>query len=438
MIVIQNGYVVSPGNGWEGFADVTIEKDKIVAVTKKTQAELELMAERKLSVEDSTNSKVQLIDATGMIVAPGLVDVHTHFRDPGFTYKEDIESGAKAAAAGGYTNVIMMCNTKPTIDNVETLSYVLEKGKETAIKVDSCGAVSIGLQGKEMTDMDALANAGAIGFTDDGIPLLDEAFLRKAMEKAAALNMPISLHEENAALIAQNGVNRGMASTHFGLDGSPREAEISMIERDLQIALETGAILNIQHISTKEGVDLVRQAKKVPGNRIHAEATPHHIALTEDAVIAKGSLAKVNPPIRTEEDRLAIMEGLKDGTIDIIATDHAPHAKEEKDKPLTQAPSGMLGLETALSICIEKLVKEQGMSYIEVLDKLTAAPASMYGKRYGSICEEAEADLVLFHPDEKWVVRSFHSKSQNSPFLGEEMTGKVKYTICGGRIVYQD
>lgn len=421
MIVIKNGYVINPKSGFEGKADVLIKDDKIVSIG---EAEV---------CEDA-----EVIDATGLVVAPGLVDVHTHFRDPGFEYKEDIYTGAKAAAAGGYTTVIMMCNTKPTIDNVDTLSYVLNKGKETGIHVESCGAVSFGLKGEKLTDMEALAKAGAIGFTDDGIPLMDEGILREAMLKTAALNMPISLHEENASMITNNGVNRGKASEHFGIGGSPRDAEISLIERDLQIALETNAIVNVQHISSKEGVELVRKAKAVPGNRVHAEATPHHIALTEQAVIAKGTLAKVNPPIRTEEDRLAIIEGLKDGTIDMIATDHAPHAKEEKDKPLTEAPSGMLGLEAALPLCIEKLVKEAGMTMMEVLDKFTAKPAAMYNIDRGDLRVDGPADIVIFNPDEKWTVTGFQSKSQNSPFLGEELTGKVKYTICKGKVVYKD
>lgn len=421
MIVIKNGYVINPKSGFEGVANIVIKEDKIVAIGSE-----EIPAD------------AEVIDAKGLTIAPGLVDVHTHFRDPGFEYKEDIYTGAKAAAAGGYTTVIMMCNTKPTIDNVETLSYVLQKGRETGIHVESCGAVSYGLKGEKMTDMEALAEAGAIGFTDDGIPLLDEEILRGAMKKTAALNMPISLHEEDASLIANNGVNRGTASKYFGIGGSPREAEITLIERDLQIALETGAIVNVQHISTKEGVELVRKAKAVPGNRVHAEATPHHFALTEDAVIAKGTLAKVNPPIRTEEDRLAIIEGLKDGTIDIIATDHAPHAKEEKDKPLIEAPSGMLGLEAALPLCIEKLVKEAGMTMMEVLHKLTAKPAEMYNIDRGDLRVGGPADILIFDPDEKWTVTGFQSKSQNSPFLGEELTGKVKYTICKGKIVYQD
>lgn len=421
MLVIRNGYVIDPESGFEGIADVTIKEDKIVAIGS-----------------GEVPAEAQVIHADGYVVAPGLVDVHTHFRDPGFEYKEDIYTGAAAAAAGGYTTVIMMCNTRPAIDSQETLSYVLQKGRETGIHVESCAAVSYGLKGEQLTPMEELAKAGAAGFTDDGVPLLDADILRTAMGVSAALNLPISLHEEDARLITNNGIHRGEASKHFGIGGSPREAEISLIERDLQIALETNAILNIQHISTKEGVELVRKAKAVPGNRIHAEATPHHIALTEQDVIEKGTLAKVNPPIRTQEDRLAIIEGLKDGTIDIIATDHAPHAAEEKARAITEAPSGMLGLETALPLCMEKLVKEQNMSMLEVLDKLTARPAAMYGLDRGKLCVGGCADLVIFDPDEKWVVKGFCSKSQNSPFLGRELTGKVKYTICNGQVVYED
>lgn len=421
MLVIRNGYVIDPESGFEGIADVTIKEDKIVAIGS-----------------GEVPAEAQVIHADGYVVAPGLVDVHTHFRDPGFEYKEDIYTGAAAAAAGGYTTVIMMCNTRPAIDSQETLSYVLQKGRETGIHVESCAAVSYELKGEQLTPMEELAKAGAAGFTDDGVPLLDADILRTAMEVSAALNLPISLHEEDARLITNNGIHRGEASKHFGIGGSPREAEISLIERDLQIALETNAILNIQHISTKEGVELVRKAKAVPGNRIHAEATPHHIALTEQDVIEKGTLAKVNPPIRTQEDRLAIIEGLKDGTIDIIATDHAPHAAEEKARAITEAPSGMLGLETALPLCMEKLVKEQNMSMLEVLDKLTARPAAMYGLDRGKLCVGGCADLVIFDPDEKWVVKGFCSKSQNSPFLGRELTGKVKYTICNGQVVYED
>ena len=425
MLIIKNAYLLNPATGFEGMVTIYTDHGIITDIVGGAED------------EENYPEGVQVIDATGLTAIPGLIDVHTHFRDPGFTYKEDIESGSKAAAAGGYTTVIMMCNTKPAIDNVDTLKDCLLKGEKTPIRVLSCAAVTKGLKGEELTDIPALLQAGAVGLTDDGIPIMNEALVREVFTKAAEYNVPVSLHEEDPALITNNGVNRGAASQFYQIGGSPREAEITMIERDLAIALETGAIVNIQHISTKEGVALVRKAKAHPGNRVHAEATPHHIALTEEDVIAKGTLAKVNPPIRMEEDRQAIIEGLKDGTIDIIATDHAPHAPEEKEKDITQAPSGMLGLETALSLCIGKLVKEAGMSLMEVVDKLTAAPAAMYHLPFGDVSVGKSADIVLVNPDEKWIVEGFRSKSQNSPFIGEEMTGRIHCTICEGKIVYR-
>lgn len=425
MLIIKNAYLINPATKFEGM--VTIYTDNgiitnIVGANKDNGVYPE---------------GVQVIDATGLTAIPGLIDVHTHFRDPGFTYKEDIQSGSCAAAAGGYTTVIMMCNTKPAIDNVDTLRECLEKGAKSPIRVLSCGAVTKNLKGEEITEIEKLLDAGAVGLTDDGIPIMNKDLLREVFIRAAKLNVPVSLHEENPELIINNGVNKGEASAYYQIGGSPREAEISMIERDLAIALETGAIINIQHISTKEGVELVRKAKAVSGNRVYAEATPHHIALTEAAVISKGTLAKVNPPIRTEQDRKAIIEGLKDGTIDIIATDHAPHAPEEKAKDITQAPSGMLGLETAFALANRVLVKEEGMPFADMVYKFTVAPAQMYQLPYGDISVGKSADIVLVEPNEKWKVKGFASKSANSPFMGEEMTGKIHYTVCRGKLVYE-
>lgn len=419
MLLIKNGYVINPKKKFEGKKDILIQDGKVVWIKNKIAAE-----------------GADIIDAEGLIVAPGLIDVHVHFRDPGFTYKEDIETGAKAAAKGGFTTVVLMANTKPPVDNEETLHYVLEKGKKTGIHVESCATVTKGMQGKELTNMSELQAAGAAGFTDDGIPILDDGMAEKAMEAVAKTGLPISFHEENPAYIENNGINRGKASEHFGIGGSDRQAEISMIERDLNIALETGAIINIQHISTKEGVDLVRQAKK-KGNNIHAEATPHHFTLTEEAVMEHGTLAKMNPPLRTEEDRQAIIKGLQDGTIDLIATDHAPHSAEEKQKKITEAPSGIIGLETALSLGIGELVEKGYLTLTELLEKMTCNPAALYGLNAGSIEEGASADLVLFDKEQKWMADSFISKSSNSPFLGKMMTGKICYTICNGNVVYQ-
>lgn len=417
--LIQNGYIIDPCSKQEMQADILIENDRIV------------------TIGGSAENADEVIDAAGCVVAPGLVDVHVHFRDPGFTYKEDIETGAKAAAKGGFTTVVLMANTKPVVDNEETLAYVLDKGKKTGIRVETCTTITKGMKGQELVDMETLKTKGAAGYTDDGIPIMDESVVRAAMEEAKRLDMPLSFHEENPALITNNGVNRGAASAHFGIGGSPREAEIDLVRRDLQIALETGAKVNIQHISTEEAVELVRQAKK-QGGQIHAEATPHHFTLTEEAVIKHGTLAKMNPPLRTERDRRAIIAGLKDGTIDLIATDHAPHSMEEKQKAVMEAPSGIIGLETALALGVTNLVKTGDLTMCELLERMSYAPAALYQLEAGSIREGGKADLVIFAPEETWVVGDYESKSENSPFTGQTLYGKVKYTICGGNIVYAD
>lgn len=332
--------------------------------------------------------------------------------------------------------MVLMANTKPAVDNPQTLAYVLETGRKTGIHIHTCANVTKGLKGQELTDLEELSRLGAAGFTDDGIPLLDEELLRQALQRAAVLHRPVSLHEEDPSLIRNNGVNAGKAAEHFGIGGSPREAEISMVERDLKIAVTQEADLSIQHISTKESVELVRQAKR-QSSHIYAEATPHHFTLTEEAVIRHGALAKMNPPLREEEDRLAIIEGLRDGTIDMIATDHAPHSTEEKERPLTEAPSGIIGLETALSLGIRELVKKGYLTMAELVRKMSLAPARLYHLDAGYVAEGGPADLVVFDPDKEWVVSKFVSKAENSPFVGETMPGVVTYTICAGEIVYR-
>ena len=465
MLLIKNGYVIDPRSGRNGIYDILIEDKKI----KKIDS---FIMEMDLSEEERQD--LQVIYADNMMIAPGLVDVHVHFRDPGFTYKEDIYTGAKAAAKGGFTTVVMMANTKPTIDNVDTLEYVLDKGAETDIHVLSCASITKGLQGQELTDMDQLKDKGAVGFTDDGIPMMDENLVITAMKKAKELQVPLSFHEENATLITNNGINHGKASAYYEIEGSPRGAEIDMIYRDLNLATKLDAPINIQHISSKEGVELVRQAKleqieqhhlTLPLPRfkeditdisdntsdatftqfipmditqaisIHAEATPHHFSLNEQAAIDHGTMAKMNPPLRTEQDRLAIIQGLKDNTIDIIATDHAPHSAEEKSKPITEAPSGIIGLETSLSLGITNLVKPGHLTYMELIEKMTINPAMMYHLDCGYIEENGPADLVIFN-DKPHTYTSFVSKASNSPFLGETLSGQIQYTICDGRIVY--
>lgn len=422
MILIRGGRVIGPAEGLDALADIVLEGDKIV----------QLLPEGTGGDEDRYE---QVIDAAGMIVAPGLVDIHVHFRDPGLTYKEDIHTGARAAAKGGFTTVVLMANTKPIVDNKETLDYVLEEGKKTGIHVLSCAAVSKGFQGQELTDMEGLLKAGAAGFTDDGIPLMDGGFVRAAMEEAARLDTVLSFHEEDKAFIRENGINHGKVSGELGIYGSPALAEDSLVARDCMIALDTGAAVDIQHISSGHSVAMVRLAKKL-GAKVWAEVTPHHFTLTEDAVLKYGTLAKMNPPLRTEEDRRMLIEGLKDGAIDIIATDHAPHSKEEKDRPLTEAPSGILGLETALALGITGLVKPGHLTVSQLMEKMSLNPARLYKLDGGRMEAGAPADLVIFDENRQWTVDGFESKSCNSPFLGQTMTGKVMYTICKGKVVY--
>lgn len=418
MLLIKNGYVIDPESGAEGVRDILIENGKIVRMAPEIQ-------------ED----KARVIDASGKVVAPGLVDVHVHFRDPGFTYKEDILSGGKAAVKGGFTTIVLMANTKPCVDNEETLQYVLEKGRQTGIHIETCGNITMGMQGKELTDMDRLAAAGAAGYTDDGIPLLDEEIVKQAFAVAARLGKPLSFHEENPAFIQNNGVNAGKASAFYHIGGSDRQAEIDMVGRDLRLAEGTGADISIQHISTKEAVELVRQAKKT-NPHVYAEAAPHHFTLTEEAVIEHGTLAKMNPPLREEEDRLAIIRGLQDGTIDMIATDHAPHSVEEKKKAITEAPSGIIGLETSLSLGIRELVEKGYLTLRELLKCMALNPAKLYKLDAGYLAEGGPGDLVIFDKEEQWTVTEFASKSENSPFKGEELPGTIYYTICGGEVVY--
>lgn len=424
MTLIKNGYVIDPKSGTEEILDILIEDGKILQIGRNLMKTIPEKPEK-------------IVHADGLVVAPGLVDVHVHFRDPGFTYKEDILTGAKAAAAGGFTSVVLMANTKPVVDNQETLAYVLKKGRETDVHVYTCATITKGMKGSELTEMQALSQDGAVGFTDDGVAIMEEEMVRKAMEQAVKLNVPLSFHEENPALITNNGINAGKAAEHFEITGSPREAEIELVKRDLDLAIETGATINIQHISSREAVQLVREAKE-KGSHIHAEATPHHFSLTEETVIQQGTLGKMNPPLRTQEDRQAIVAGLADGTIDLIATDHAPHSMEEKNKPLTEAPSGIIGLETALALGITNLVETGKLTLCKLIEKLTCNPAALYRINAGEIRIGGPADLVIFAEKEKWTVKKFQSKSSNSPFIGQELQGKIIYTICNGEIIYDN
>ena len=420
MLLIRGGRVVDPVTETDEIMDVKIEGSQIV----ETGKDLEVPAD------------AEVIDATGLVVAPGLMDAHVHFRDPGLTYKEDIETGAAAAARGGFTTVVCMANTKPVVDNLETLKYVQEKGEHTPIHVLQAAAITKGLQGKELVDMEALADAGAAGFTDDGIPLMDEKLLVQAMEQAKDLGLPMAFHEEDPALMSEPGVHKGKVAEQIGYGGAARGAEDVMVARDCMLALHTDASVCIQHISSKNSVELVRLAKKL-GADVHAEATPHHFTLTEEAVLKYGTLARMNPPLRTEEDRQAIIKGIQDGTIDMIVTDHAPHSEEEKARPMAQAPSGITGLETSLALGIHSLVEPGYITLMDLMKLMSKNPAEFYQMVPGSVEPEAPADLVIFGENEQWTVDHFASKATNSPFKGWTLPGKVHYTICAGKIAYK-
>lgn len=418
-MLIKNGTILDPAQNLQAEMDVRITNGRIAEMACG------------LLPQDGED----VLDATGLMVAPGLIDTHIHFRDPGFTYKEDLHTGSLAAAAGGFTSVICMANTSPVVDEVSVLEDILKRAGAEKIRIFQAASISKGLKGAEASDMEALKAAGACGFTDDGIPLRDASFCFRAMERAANLNVPVSLHEEDPSFIENNGINHGTVSDALGIYGSPAIAEEALVARDCLLALKSGAHVVIQHISSGTSVDLIRAYKKMGAN-LHAEATPHHFTLTDEAVLEHGTLAKMNPPLRTEADRQAIIQGLKDGTIDLIATDHAPHSAEEKARSITAAPSGIIGLETSLALGITSLVRPGHLTLLELLKKMTINPATLYHLPYGSLKPNAAADLVLFDAEEEWTPVSYHSKSSNSPFTGQKLFGRIHYTICGGRIVY--
>ncbi len=424
MLVIKNGRVIDPVNNVDEVMDVVVDGDEIVKTGKN------------LGV-DELGSDVRVIDATGFVVSPGLVDSHVHFRDPGFTYKEDIYSGAKAAAKGGVTTVILMANTKPPVDNPETLKYVLDKGARTDINILTTVNVTKGMRGKEIVDMEDLASKGAAGFTDDGIPIMDEAVLLEAMKRAKALNLPVALHEEDPLFVKQAGVNMGKVSEELGYGGASHTAEDIMVARDCVLAMESGARVCMQHLSSKVSVEILRTFKKL-GADVHGEATPHHFTLTEDDVLEYGTYARMNPPLRTQEDKEEIIKGIVDGTIDMIVTDHAPHSKEEKDRPMANAPSGITGIETSLALGIKSLVQPGHISLMKLIELMSANPLKFYNIEPEKIQAGQKADLVIFGENEEWVVKDYASKAVNSPFTGWRLPGKIHYTICKGKIVYEN
>jgi dihydroorotase len=419
-IVIAGGHIVDPGR-FNGMGDVLIEHGRIAAVGAHVNAP----------------AGATRIAATGLTVVPGFVDLHVHFREPGFEYKETIQSGAAAAVAGGFTTVCCMPNTNPVNDNQAITEFILERARAAAsAAVLPIGAITKGSEGKELAEIGDLRRAGCVAISDDGKPVMNSLVMRRAMEYALAFDVPVIDHCEDLHLAEGGCMNEGLVSTELGLPGIPSAAEDVMVSRNIALAELTGARLHLAHISTLGSVRMVREAKS-RGIRVTAEACPHHFTITEEAVRGYDTCAKMNPPLRTWADVQAIKEGLRDGTIDVIATDHAPHATQEKQQGFTEAPFGIVGLETALPLTLA-LVEEGVLSLEAAIDKLTTAPAKAFSLSKGTLAVGAEADITLIDPQEQWEVdpSKFRSKSRNTPFAGWKVKGRVRKTIVGGRVVF--
>lgn len=423
-LLIKHGRVVDPVSGTVSIQDLYIENGKVVQLEKDIRQEAD-----------------QVIDADGLVVCPGLVDMHVHLRDPGLTYKEDIFTGTAAAAHGGVTSVACMANTDPVVDTPEQVRYVKDKAAQAnGVHVYPIAAVSMGMRGEEPSDADALKKAGAIALSDDGCNVDNANLMRDVMIHAKRLEMPVLCHCEDTTMVEGRAVNEGSVSRQLWLEGRPAIAEEIMVMRDAMLAEETGAHVHICHISTAKSVDIIRRMKK-RGVAITCETCPQYFTLTEDEILTQGSMARVNPPLRTAKDIKGIIAGLKDGTIDAIATDHAPHSAEEKSRPLTRAPSGMVGLETSLAITLTELYHTGKMKLPEIIKRMTYTPASILRlSSKGRLSLGSDADITIFDPEEVWTIdpEQFASKARNTPFAGREVKGKVKYTIVGGNVIYQD
>ena len=420
-MIIKGGRVIDPLSKKDEVLDIKIEDGKIVEIAK--------------DIEVSSGNE-EIIDARGKFVVPGLIDVHVHFRDPGQTHKEDLVTGSQAAITGGFTSVVQMANTSPKIDSKEKIIEHYKRARDLPLKVFTVSALTRNFGDLELVDMEENFKRGALAFTDDGIPNRNSKLILEAMNRAKELGAIISFHEEDPELIEQNGINHSEVSDKLGIYGSPKIAETSFIARDVAMAIYTGAKISIQHISTGLGVDLVKFGKKMGAN-IYAEVTPHHIALNDSAVLEYGSLAKMNPPLRSEEDRLRIIEGLKEGTIEIIATDHAPHTAEEKSKEITKAPSGIIGLETSFSICYENLVLTKEITLMKLIELMSTNPARIYGLEGGEISQGKIADLAIIDLESEYKIDKYKSKSSNTPFKDKTLRGEVLYTISEGKIVFK-
>ncbi len=422
-LLIKNAMIVNPDKAGKNSQDILIEKGLI----KKIES----------SIKDSA---AQTIDAKGFLVMPGLIDMHVHFREPGQEHKETIESGSKAAAKGGFTTVMCMPNTSPVIDNKSIVESIIKEAKRVGlVNVIPVGAITKGLKGEELTEMFELKASGCLALSDDGRCVTNSRLMRLAFEYAKMVDILLIQHCEDHCMTHQAVMNEGLNSTILGLRGWPAAAESIIVGRDIELAQYLGGRIHFAHISSARSVELIRQAK-AQGLLVTAEACPHHFSLTDDELKSFNSNAKVNPPLRAKEDVKAIKEAIKEGIIDCIATDHAPHTREDKELGLDHAPCGMIGLETAVGLTISELAKSKMLSWSQMVERMSSAPAKILGlKLKGEIKEGFDADIVIIDPNKEWIVseNDFVSKSINSPFVGRRLNGKVETTICNGKVVYQ-
>ncbi len=418
---IQNARVIDPAAKRDAVGDVFIRDGLFVD-----------------SLNAAEKKRAKKIDATGLVACPGLVDVHVHFREPGQTHKETIATGSRAAAAGGFTTVVCMPNTSPVADNAGTIQFINDAVRRDAVvRVLPTGCITVGMKGQALAPIGSLKRAGVVAITDDGDCVQSNELMRRACEYAKMFDLPIMDHCQDHSMTVGAVMNEGVMSTRLGLRGWPNAAEDLIVARNVILSEHTGAHIHLQHISSRHSVDIIRRAK-ARGVKITAEATPHHIALTDESLATYDTHFKMNPPLRTEEDRRAIIAGLRDGTIDIVATDHAPHTDYEKDKEFDFAPNGILGLETALPVTLGILVRQEKFKLPFVVDLLTRRPAALLGLPSGTLAAGAEADLCLFNSDEDWTydAKAGFSKSSNSPWHGTTLTGRVKTTVFAGEIVF--
>ena len=428
-LLLAGGRVIDPSAGMDEVRDVLVRDGRIETVAKGVAGP----------------EGIPRIEARGLVVAPGLIDVHVHLREPGAEHKETIRTGARSAAAGGFTTIWAMPNTDPPLDDPAAVGFVREEARRWARKgeggarVSPVAAASLGLAGRQMTEIGGLVEAGAVAVTDDGHPIHDPALMRRLLEYTQSFGIPVLQHAEDMALSAGGVMNEGAVATALGLRGIPNASEATVVARDIYLAELTGGHVHVQHVSTREAVELIRLARE-RGTRVSGEASPHHMALTEEAVRGYRTEAKMNPPLRSEADRLAVRQGLIDGVLECVATDHAPHHYEEKEREFDDAPFGIVGLETALAVCIGELVTPGDLPLFDLIERMSTAPARLMGLEGGTLRPGSRADIVLFDPEEAWTVdpANFRSKSRNTPFGGWEVTGRVKRTIVGGETRYEE